>query len=444
MLMERTASDLAARLKARALELGFDRAGIAPVRPSDHAAFYRAWLAAGRHGEMHYLARPDAVERRLDPQAAWPELRSALVVAQHYDPGEDDDAAADPSRAVIARYARGRDYHKVIKPKLLSLLRWLEEELGRELPAARAYVDTGPVLERELAQRAGLGWFGRNTMLIHPRRGSYFFIGTLLVEVELEPGAPFTEDRCGTCSACVDACPTGALLGRDADGAPVIDATRCISYLTIELRGPIPRELRPLIGNRVFGCDVCQEVCPWNSEKFVRSGVRGDSRARAGARARAGETPAPPLPLSGSDTDSDSGRRGSGTGAGAGTLTGTWTEMRLVDLMGMDEAAWDTFSRGSAIRRAKREGFLRNVAVALGNWGSPQAVPALVRALEDAEPLVRGHAAWALGRIGSVSAVAALTEALSAETDQAVIEEIEAALAEASSTSSDNRGVPAR
>src|SRR5690606_4898479 len=222
-LMERIASDLAARLKEHALALGFDRAGIAAVRPSEHAAFYRAWLEAGRHGTMHYLARPDAVERRLDPQAAWPELRSALVVAHHYDPGQDDDAAADPARAVIARYAHGRDYHKVIKPKLLSLLRWLEAEVGRELPAARAYVDTGPVLERGRARRAGLGWFGRNTMLIHPRRGSYFFIGALLVEVELEPDAPFDADHCGTCNACVDACPTGALLGRDADGAPVID-----------------------------------------------------------------------------------------------------------------------------------------------------------------------------------------------------------------------------
>ncbi|HEX7089882.1 MAG TPA: tRNA epoxyqueuosine(34) reductase QueG [Longimicrobiales bacterium] len=424
--MERTASDLAARLKARALELGFDRAGIAAVKPSEHAAFYRAWLAAGRHGTMHYLARPDAVERRLDPQAAWPELRSALVVAQHYDPEGDDDAAADPARAVVARYARGRDYHKVIKPKLLSLLRWLEAEVGRELPAARAYVDTGPVLERELARRAGLGWFGRNTMLIHPRRGSYFFIGTLLVEVELEPDAPFEEDRCGTCNACVDACPTGALLGRDADGAPVIDATRCISYLTIELRGPIPRELRPLIGNRVFGCDVCQEVCPWNSEKFVGIGVRGD------ARARAGDSPARLLGGSDSASGSDSGRHAPGTGAG--TLTGAGTELRLVDLMGMDEAAWDAFSRGSAIRRAKRAGFLRNVAVALGNWGAPEAVPALVRALEDPEPLVRGHAAWALGRIGSAGAREALISAVQRERDPFVLEELDAALASCGSS----------
>jgi epoxyqueuosine reductase len=418
--MERIASDLAARLKERALALGFDRAGIAPVRPSDHAAFYRAWLAAGRHGEMHYLARPDAVERRLDPQAAWPELRSALVVAQHYDPGEADDAAADPARAVIARYARGRDYHKVIKPKLLSLLRWLEEELGRELPAARAYVDTGPVLERELARRAGLGWFGRNTMLIHPRRGSYFFIGTLLVEVELEPDAPFEEDRCGTCSACVDACPTGALLGRDADGAPVIDATRCISYLTIELRGPIPRELRPLIGNRVFGCDICQEVCPY-SRKFSRP------TSELAFSPRGPGEPPPGVERLPSDAWHP------GTAAPS-----------LVDLMSMDEAAWEAFSRGSALRRAGRAGFRRNVAVALGNWGDEAAVPSLKSGLSDPDPLVRSHSAWALGRIGSASAVVALTKALSTETDQVVIEEIEAALAEASTTSPDSRGVPAR
>src|SRR5690606_9457401 len=403
------------------------------------------WLAAGRHGEMHYLARPDAVERRLDPQAAWPELRSALVVAQHYDPGEADDAAADPARAVIARYARGRDYHKVIKPKLLSLLRWLEEELGRELPAARAYVDTGPVLERELARRAGLGWFGRNTMLIHPRRGSYFFIGTLLVEVELEPDAPFEEDRCGTCSACVDACPTGALLGRTEDAATVYHSKRCLSFLTLVLRGPIPRELRPLIGNRVFGCDVCQEVCPWNSEKFVRIGGRGERRTRAGVTAA--ESVAAPRPWeradSGAACDASSGRREPGTGAAMAPLAGTGRALRLVDLMGIDEATWDEFSRGSAIRRARRAGFLRNVAVALGNWGSPEAVPALVRALADPEPLVRGHAAWALGRIGSASAVAALTEARATERDLAVIEEIEAALAEASSSSPEGRRVSA-
>src|SRR5690606_10659355 len=330
------------------------------------------------------------------------------------------EAAADPSRAVIARYARGRDYHKVIKPKLLALLRWLEDEVGHELPAARAYVDTGPVLERELAQRAGLGWFGRNTMLIHPRRGSYFFIGTLLLELELEPDKPFEADRCGTCSACVAACPTGALLGRDENGAPVIDATRCISYLTIELRGPIPRELRPLIGNRVFGCDVCQEVCPY-SRKFSRP------TSELAFSPRGPGEPPPGVERLPSDAWHP------GTAAPS-----------LVDLMSMDEAAWEAFSRGSALRRAGRAGFRRNVAVALGNWGDEAAVPSLKSGLSDPDPLVRSHSAWALGRIGSASAVVALTKALSTETDQVVIEEIEAALAEASTTSPDSRGVPAR
>ncbi|MEX2611164.1 MAG: tRNA epoxyqueuosine(34) reductase QueG, partial [Gemmatimonadota bacterium] len=235
-----SATNLAARVKAEALRLGFDAAGVAPIRASDHAAFYQAWIEDGRHGTMAYLARPDAVERRCHPERAWHGVRSALVVAHNYNSVSDDEASSSPERAIIARYARGRDYHKVIRKKLLALLRWLEEEVGHALPAARAYVDTGPVLEREIARRAGLGWFGRNTMLIHPRRGSYFFLGSLLLELELEPDEPFVADHCGTCNACVEACPTGALLGRDASGAPVMDATRCISYLTIEQRGPIP------------------------------------------------------------------------------------------------------------------------------------------------------------------------------------------------------------
>ncbi|MEX2283590.1 MAG: tRNA epoxyqueuosine(34) reductase QueG [Gemmatimonadota bacterium] len=393
---------LTERLKAGALELGFDTVGIAAVSASHHDAFYREWIAAGRHGEMEYLARADAVERRVDPVSAWPELRSAIVVGLNYyieDEGEGEgDGKGSRGRGgngigVIARYARGRDYHKVIKAKLLRLLGWLEQGLGRELPAARAYVDTGPVLERELAQRAGLGWFGRNTMLIDPRRGSYFFLGALLVEVELEYDQPFGEDRCGTCQACVDACPTGALLGRDHNGAPQIDATRCISYLTIEHRGPIPRDLRPLIGNRIFGCDICQEVCPWNSPKFVQITRETDFAARD--------------QLAGGE---------------------------LLELMALDESQWDEFSHGSAIRRAKRSGFLRNVAIALGNWGSPSAVPVLVQSLTDAEALVRGHAAWALGRIPSSQSLDALRQRRPLESDPWVLEEIDLALAGRSST----------
>ena len=315
-------------IEQEALRLGFEAAGFAPLRRSDHEAFYRAWLAAGRHGTMGYLEREDAVARRLDPQRAWPGLKSAIVVTHRYAGGGEEDVS-DASRGVIARYARGRDYHKVMKPRLLALLRFVEAEVGRALPLARAYVDTGPVLERELAQRAGLGWFGRNTMLLHPRRGSWFFLGTLLVEIELAPSPPFTRDHCGRCNACVTACPTGALLGRDERGAPVIDATRCISYLTIEQRGPIPLELRPLIGNRIFGCDICQEVCPY-TRKFSRPVTELAFQARAGR-----ESPS------------------------------------LIDWMRMSPEDWTAFSRRSPIKCAKRRGFLRNVAVALGNHEAP-------------------------------------------------------------------------
>lgn len=442
-------ASISARLRGRARELGFELVGLAPVRESGHGEYFRRWLAAGRHGEMEYLAREGAVAARLDPGRAWPGVASVVVVGMnHY---QDDDAvagaspdpeayaapaddpvytserasaagtvcaaepapatgpvrAADSSRGVISRYARGRDYHKIIKKKLLQLLEWLEGETGRELPLARAYVDTGPVFERELARRAGLGWQGQNTMLINPRRGSYFFLASLLVELELEYDEPFTENRCGSCSRCVEACPTGALLGWDDDGAPVIDATRCISYLTIEQRGPIPRELRPALGNRVFGCDICQEVCPWNGPKFVQISrepglsARGPGEAPFGVVAFAGDPWHP----------------------------GTYLP-RLVALMemGLDEGAWDAFSRGSPIRRAGRAGFLRNVAVALGNWGSEEAVPVLASALSDPEPLVRSHAAWALGCIGSAEARRVLEERLAVESDSGVREEMASAL----------------
>jgi len=372
---------LTASVREAALRLGFDDVGISPVQPSEHGEFFRSWLAAGRHGSMSWLARPDAVERRLD---AGDQVRSAIVVTLNYYTPEDVPA---PGHGIIARYARGRDYHKVIKARLLKLLAWLEGEVGHSLPLARASVDTAPVFERELARRAGLGWFGRNTMLINPRSGSYFFLATLLVEIDLDADTPFAQDHCGTCSACVTSCPTGALLGRDERGAPVIDATRCISYLTIENRGPIPRELRPLIGNRVFGCDICQEVCPWNSPKFVAITRERDFVSRGDAEARS-----------------------------------------LAGFMTMNDDDWDVFSRGSPIRRARRAGFLRNVAVALGNTRSVDAVPALACALDDDEPLVRGHAAWALGRIGTERSREALVVRLTRELDEFVEAEIRDAL----------------
>lgn len=348
-------------LKAEARALGFSLVGVAGPEASAHMGLYRAWVAEGRHGEMGYLARADSVARRGDLALTLEGVRSVVAVAHEYGASDPAGVPEDPARGVIARYARGDDYHDVMKTKLKALGRWVEERAGTAVNA-RPYIDTGPILERDLAQRAGLGWFGKNTMLIHPRRGSYFFVGLLLLDLELEPDAPLVEDRCGTCTSCLDACPTGALLGRDESGAPIIDATRCISYLTIELRGAIPVDLRPLIGNRIYGCDICQEVCPWN-ERFSEPASEPAYRAREG-------------------------------------LDGP----RLVELaealLAMDEAQFKTAFRGSPILRTKRRGLLRNVCVALGNWGSGDAVPVLTRALEDPEPLVREHAAWAIGRVG--------------------------------------------
>ncbi|HEX9710293.1 MAG TPA: tRNA epoxyqueuosine(34) reductase QueG [Candidatus Thermoplasmatota archaeon] len=410
------------RLKARARELGFGLVGVAPAEASRHTAFFRAWLDAGRHGDMAYLARPDAVRRRADLDATLPGVRSVVMVGHEYfAPDAPEPPEADPSRGVIARYARGRDYHRVVKKRLLVLLDWVREEAGRPVEG-RAYVDTGPVLERELARRAGLGWFGKNTMLIHPRRGSWFFLGCLLLDLELESDGPIVKDHCGTCTRCLDACPTGALLGRDEDGAPVIDATRCISYLTIEHRGAIPEELRPLLGNRVFGCDICQEVCPFNV-RFAEEAAEPGYAARGPGERPAGVEPPPgveavvgerAVEADGHVSAETSGR----SDARAGRSPRPWGEdaddgrphpwhpgteaPSLVELMRMTREDWDAFSRGSAIRRAGYAGFKRNVAVAMGNWlagmrGEPpeEAVAVLREALEDESDLVREHAAWA-------------------------------------------------
>jgi len=385
------------RIRQWAHHLGFEAVGFAPLRHSDYGDTYRAWAAAGHAGEMHYLTREDAVQKRANPALVLPDGLSAIVVAKSYapegDPSSDEGLTAD--RAIFARYARNEDYHDILTPRLIQL----QERISRELlpVGGRAYVDTGPVLERELAARAGLGWFGRNTMLIQPGSGSYFFLGVILLDVELAYDEPFTRDHCGTCSACVSGCPTGALLGRDASGAPLMDARRCISYLTIEQKGPIPRELRPLIGNRVYGCDICQEVCPWNGQKFVQITSEEAFQPRQGVH-------------------------------GA----------KLIELMGMDQAEFSRRFKGSPVKRAKRRGLLRNVAVALGNWGSAEAVPVLAAALSDEEPLIRGHAGWALGRIAAgdlqspevVSEVAVvLMTQLCVEEDAWVSEELTLALA---------------
>jgi epoxyqueuosine reductase len=393
MATEATRADrraLAQALEQRAHEEGFSLVGITTAAASDHIDFYRSWVGDGRHGEMAYLARPDAVRRRGDLSETLADVRSCVVVAHEYRVDDPPGVPDDRSRAVFARYARGDDYHDVMRDKLERLLSWLADQVEGGV-RGKAYVDTGPLLEREIGARAGLGWFGKNTVLINPSRGSYFFLGVLLLDLELPPDDPFTEDRCGSCSACLDACPTGALLGRDASGAPVIDARRCISYLTIELRGAIPTELRPAMGNRVFGCDICQEVCPWNA-RFSHPASEPAYSART-------ELDGPSL-------------------------------VALADLLlAVDESGFRKELAGSPVLRAKRVGLLRNVAVALGNWGSVEAIPVLERALDDSSPLVRAHAGWALGRVASRAAKEALGRRLGLEQDPAVAAELRAALA---------------
>ncbi|HLE28040.1 MAG TPA: tRNA epoxyqueuosine(34) reductase QueG, partial [Anaerolineales bacterium] len=247
-------------VKDKASELGFNLVGLTPARPAPHLHAYFQWLDAGMHGEMGYMARTDRQERRRDLNASLPGVRSLVIVGLDYHTLKLPDAIlADPTRGRIAAYAWGRDYHDLMLPRLEELAHWLCAESKSEA-RHRAYVDTGAILERDHAQQAGLGFIGKNTMLIHPRRGSDFFLGEILTEVEFdEYSQPRPETMCGTCTRCLAACPTGAF-----PQPYVLDARRCISYLTIEHHGWIDRELRPLMGNWVFGCDVCQVVCPWN------------------------------------------------------------------------------------------------------------------------------------------------------------------------------------
>ncbi len=394
-MMEQLVRDL----RKEGARLGFQDLGICTPRSSEHMGLFREWIDRRFHGEMAYLARPDSIARRANLRGTMEDFRSVVVVTQNYNQADSPGVPGDPARGVVARYARGQDYHELLKRRLQELLGWLNIEAKKRRLAGGvrgfAYVDTGPILERELGQLAGLGWFGKNTMLIHPQKGSYSFLGVLLVDLRLPEDPRFDTDHCGTCEACLEACPTGALLGRDQNGAPVMDARRCISYLTIELKGPIPWELRPSLGNRVFGCDICQEVCPWN-QRFAEPASEPGYQGRP-------------------DTDGPS----------------------LVELMALSDDEFGVRFSGSPVKRAKRRGFLRNVAVALGNWGSRDAVPALARALDDPEPLVRGHAAWALGQIlnrvgipgdGGFEVAEALLFRLHVEKDPWVEEELEAAL----------------
>lgn len=386
---------------AQARALGFDRAAIIPLGPPVHGAAFTDWLAAGYGGEMAYLAA--RVAERLDPSAWLGDAASLIVAVASYFSGPPPAPWADPAAGRFARYAWAADYHDLLKPRLYALDAFIRARTGRTAPG-RACVDTAPLLERDFAAQAGLGFIGRNTCLITPGLGSWTFLAALAVPERLAE-RPASNDHspivhrtsyiphrpssiahrpssivtCGRCTRCLDACPTAAFVA-----SRVLDARRCISYLTIELRGPIPRELRPRIGNWVFGCDVCQEVCPYN---------------RVAAPAAREVWPADPA-------------RGT---------------MALLDLLALDAEAFRRRFRGTAILRAKRRGLIRNACVAAGNWGDPAAVPALSGLLADPEPLIRGHAAWALGQIGGPDARQALAARAALEEDVWVRGEIAAA-----------------
>lgn len=341
-------------VRQQAASLGFSQVGIIPAAPSPTLDAYLRWIDAGMHGAMGYMARTDRVARRRDLNVILPGVQSLVVVALEYGMRAIPEAVlSDPRRGRISNYAWGADYHDLMTPRLEALAEWLREQAGDDV-ASRVYVDTGAVLERSHAQQAGLGFIGKNTMLIHPRRGSYRFLGELLLSLPFDAyDAPHRPTMCGTCTRCLSACPTGALL------TPyTLDARLCISYLTIELKGSIPVDLRPLTGNWVYGCDICQEACPFT--RFVQP-----TAERAFYPAEI-DRAAPPL----------------------------------LDLLALDDDSFRARFAGSPILRIKRERLVRNACVAAGNSGLAEFVPALDRlASADPSPLVQEHAAWALERL---------------------------------------------
>src|SRR6476660_7765131 len=354
MITQTSTAKLKAQLVSFAHEIGFDSCRIAACTTPAHATEFREWLSEGAHGEMNYMQRGE--EKRCDPQKVLPGAKSIAVLALNYFQGEEirrSPACATLRRGKqtaatgkIARYAWGDDYHDVIEAKLDKIDQFLGGFGGQQ----KCYVDTGPILERDHAGQAGIGWHGKSTMLIDERLGTWFFLAEILTTLELPPDEP-VPDRCGTCDRCIAACPTGAITASHR-----LDARRCISYLTIELKTAIPVDLRPLLGDRIFGCDDCLDACPWN--RFAR-------RSRE-------------------------------TAFSARRLT---TGMLLREYLDLTEAEFRALFRKSPINRIKRRGFLRNVCVALGNVGDESDLLALERAAADPEPLIAEHAAWAIQQI---------------------------------------------
>ena len=331
---------LKARLVDFARETGFDSCRVAACGPPAHANEFKEWLDDGAHGEMSYMARGE--QKRRDPQIILPGAKSIVVLALNYFQG----SARVATGGRIARYALGDDYHAVIEARLNKIDNFLREFGGTQ----RCYVDTGPVLERDHAAEAGIGWHGKSTMLINEKLGTWFFLAEILTTLDLPPDAAM-RDHCGTCERCIKACPTGAITAPHK-----LDSRRCISYLTIELKGSIPLELRSLMGDRIFGCDDCLDACPWN--RFAKASRETAFVARTST-----------------------------------------TRVALVDYLQLSDAEFRNLFRDSPIKRIKRRGFLRNVCVALGNIGTREDLPALERAAIDPEPLIAEHARWAIERI---------------------------------------------
>ena len=379
-------------IKLEAQRLGFQLVGVTTPDPPTHYEAFERWLAAGWHGDMDYLASQRSRLRRANPRNILPECQSILMLGIPYSPRVEAEQqvsqdAMDIIAGRMAAYAWGVDYHNVLAERLRELAASIEAHLGKPIPY-RWYCDTGAILERDLGQRGGLGWIGKNTCLIHPHLGSYFFLAEILLGLDLNPDPPFTPDYCGNCTRCIDACPTGCI-------APdrTLNANHCISYLTIERKGAIPIELRSKMGNWIFGCDICQQVCPWNQHH--------PSSYEESIFTPPISTPYP----------------------------------NLIRELSLSPAEFNQKFQNSAVKRAKRRGYLRNVAVALGNiaTANPEKAPLIEKALShtilwEEEPLVRGHAIWALSQINSNSAQQSIRNLAESETDAYVQTEIQMAL----------------
>jgi len=371
-------------IEAYARSLGFDLFGVTTPDPPPHIDVFTQWLMMGRQGEMDYLASERAIQRRADPHLILPECRSILVLGDRYSASniliEPSNSGNCSLKGKVAAYAWGDDYHDVLPKRLKALVSFIEEQVGKQVPN-RWYSDTGPILERELAQRAGLGWIGKNTCLINPHGGSYYLLCEVLLGLSLDPDQPFHDDRCGSCTRCIEACPTNCILPDRT-----IDSRSCLSYLTIELKDEIPEALRSKLGEWIFGCDICQQVCPWNLRFAAEEGDPAFA-PRSGV----------PNP-------------------------------DLIDELKLSQEEFSKKFNKNPVKRTKRTGYLRNVATALGSGKAREAIRPLGSVLEDPERLVRSHAAWALGQIDDLEAMGYLETAKKKEEDPMVREELIKAL----------------